>query len=352
MFAASPDAYVRRMKLFASCSMAAVMGVAAVLWVGPVGAASAEEQPAPGVRSASADADADYAASVTFRIGAGMALGKPTTGLKQRAEAFVAPEDVGGYGAGFRFAFNKWDFGEKPSSVVDVAWPILQGKDRAKTDLTVSARIEFEPTSDVRPGVSRAPQPPHYECYVKDAKGQVSSRIHCWMERHGLDKDWDLHLTDDDLNRRAEVSGSFRTEGLLSLEDGKYTPGPELYVKGAPAVRTGQSTQFDAVRGRNESPVTMKVAKMDFDYTLFEDGQPVRTPWGTKLSVVGSVSNDGGGFWFMGQSDCYFKDEHGRRFDDPRFSCAMNSKNAKTSVKDGRINYITDFVVSRNKADQ
>lgn len=352
MFGVFVDAYVRNMKWFASYSLAALMSVAAICWVAPVGAASAEEQPSPGVRSESASTEADYAASVAFRIGAGMSLGAPTTRVNRRTEAFSAPTDVGGDGAGFRFAFNKWHTGEFQSTIVDVAWPIRKGKAKEKTDLTLSTRIEFEPIADIGTGTPRAPLAPHYECYVKDSKGQVSSKVHCWMERHGLDKDWDLHLTDDDLNRRAEVSGSFRTEGQLSLQGGEYTAGPaphvpELYVSGAPAVRAGESTQFDAVRGRNESPATLKVARMDFKYGLFEGGQPVTSVYGTKLYLVGHVANDAGGFWSSGDSECYLKDEHDRRIDDPRFSCEMTGKYAKTALSDGRVHYITDFVISR-----
>jgi hypothetical protein len=337
------------MKFFVSCSMAALMGVAAILWAGPVGAASAEERPAPGVGSASAAAKADHAASVAFRVGAGMSLGEPTTNLNQRTEALDYVSDVGKRSAGYTVAFNDWQPGTEDFTIADVSWPILQGKDRVKTDFTLSARLQFRPIFGLGLDTTRPPTVPGYGCEVKDVKGQISDRIHCWMERHGWDNDWDLHLTDDDVNRRAEVSGSFRTEGSVSLEKGTFS-GEELHVKGAEAVHTGESTQFDAVRQRFESPTTTKEANIGFLYSLYDGGQPVRSKVdGSLLRVTGGVSNYAGPFWFTGDSKCFFINERGLPVEDSGYSCAMNGHYVQTSFSDGRVHYITDFVVSRNK---
>lgn len=335
------------------------MGVAAVMWAGPAGVASAEEAPASGVQSVAAAAKADHAASISFRVGAGMTLGEPTTRVNQRTEALDYLSDLGNRGAGFSVAFNDWAPGTEDFTIAEVSWPILQskdraepepGKDKAKPDFTLSARLEFHPIFGLGLDTTRPPTLPGYKCEVRDSKGQISSKIHCWMERHGWDNDWDLHLTDDDLDRRAEASGSFRTEGSVSLEGGTYAAGPELYVEGAGAVHAGESTQFDAVRQRNERPATTKVATIYFKYSLLDAGQPVRSKTdGSRLTLMGSVSNDAGGFWYSGKSECSFINERGLPVEDSGYSCAWNDHHAKTAYNDGRVHYITDFVVSRNK---
>jgi hypothetical protein len=307
-----------------SLSCAAVAACVSVLaGVGPVGWASAAEEP----EARSLAVKVPKTLGFYFHVADGISLGIPTVINKSGIPSVEALTDEGGGGAGYRVTYES-GWGSTPEPV-QVAWPIHQAPG-GRTGKTLTCRT------------ARAT-----ECWVMER----DTHFHAYLNQRGLDNDWDVHLTDDRVDRWAEASGAIRAEGPVSLEGGKFTTESALRVDGASAVSAGRSTQFDAVltpgdqKNQLDEPDT---ARMKFTYELRDNGKPANSKWnGTRLSVKGDVSNEREQWKFQGGSSCEIVD----LFDiaDPGYTCTMKSAYPYTSPADGRVHYITDFTVSKVK---
>jgi hypothetical protein len=151
------------------------------------------------------------------------------------------------------------------------------------------------------------------------------------------------------LNRLAEVSGTIKAVGSVSLVQGEFTPSSKLHLDGAVAVSQNTWTQFDTVlaSGDEEGKDT---ARMKFQYALLDDGKPVLSKDnGQPLYVFGNASNRRAWEQFIGGSSCHFitLDDHIETH--PDYTCTTKGAHAETGIRDGRVHYVTDFTVNKIK---
>jgi hypothetical protein len=163
------------------------------------------------------------------------------------------------------------------------------------------------------------------------------------MAQRGLDLDWDLYLTDDGVDRVAEASGSIKTDGLISLERGRFLTESKLRLNGANEVWADSSTQFDAVLTSTDATSEPDTARAHFEYALLVNGQPLYDKaTGQRVVVRGDVSNQRG--WvYKGDSSCAIVTESGVPYESNHYTCSMKGSYAKTGTS--RVHYITEFTV-------
>lgn len=340
---------------------AVLASVAALVCVGSVGAASADEMSDAGADKPSVQWCTpwhcpDETAYVRFHVGESLTLGKPKLINNKNAPSvdYHSYLDDGGAekSSGFQTTYRQV---HRPEIDVEVSWPILRGPDGATTGYTVNSRIHGHHVSGER---MPAPSQLEGDCSVTGPSGE--DRFHCSMNRRAwrcdtMDcwgyTDWDLHLTDDRVDRLAEASGAVKTQGSVSLGNGEFATDSQARIDGAKAVPAGKSTQFDAVRKLTDGvtdPARSERAQMTFTYALLDGDLPARAENGQRLYVSGSVSNFRGPLWFSGNSSCDIITADGDVVENSGYSCNRESAHPNTGIKDGRIHYITDFTVKKN----
>jgi hypothetical protein len=241
---------------------------------------------------------------------------------------------VGDKGAGYTFTSRK--DGYRLNDALEVTYPILHGPYFVPTSNTVTTRVDLSDWTGFAP---------HWGCTVAGPDPAILKRLHCSMDRRGLDWDFEFQLTYDDVDRSAEASGSIKTDGSVSLSEGKFTTESGTHQDGASEIPVNSSTQIDAVLGSKEGSHEPDTARMKFKYALYDGGVPVRSKLdGQLLFVEGDVSNTRGDK-FTGGSYCNIVTDHGQREDNSGYSCDTEGHYALS----GRIQYITDFSVSKNK---
>lgn len=300
---------------------AVIASVAAFSCVWPTGVASAADEPL------------DRHSSVVFRMSSGLTLGRGITTLNKGMSDPVFLTHAGDKGAGYTFASRTR--GYRLNDVLEVSYPILRGRYFVPTSNTVTTRVDLSDWTGFGP---------RWGCTVAGPDPKIVKGLHCSMERRGLDWDFELQLTHDDVNRSAEASGSIVTDGSVSLSEGKFTSESLVRQDGASEVPVNSSTQIDAVLASNEGSHESDTARMKFKYALFDDGVQVRSKLdGQLLYVEGNVSNTRGDK-FTGGSKCAIVTEQGQDEWNSGYSCDTESHYALS----GRIQYITDFSVSKN----
>jgi hypothetical protein len=334
--------YVKRISLF---FLAILSGVAVLSGAARLDVASAEELPGPRPHAAAESTQsnltplyAPYSAKVVFHVSEGVLLGAPAANRREERLIHLEPLlDSGSKGAGYEISFwNMRDRGGR--AVAEVSWPILVGVDGSDTQYKVSARIGIGGKFDV----------PDQICKVTNPAGGETGPFHCSMVRRGLDWDWDLHLSDDRVERVAEASGAFTTEGSVSLGDGKFGTDSQLRINGAGAVGKQSTTQFDAVLSPFDHTDRPDTAQMRFGYALLDDGKPVYSKVdGRQLYILGDVSNKREPKQFTGSSSCDFVTDGGRIDENSGYSCDRRGGYAGSGTHDRQAHYFTDFVVTK-----
>jgi hypothetical protein len=336
--------------------VAVLASVSALVCAGSVAAASAEEL-------AGADAEElsvqtcnkwncpDEAANIRFHVGESISLGAPTVVTNHNTQSvgyhsYLNDEDAE-KSSGFQTTY------QQPFRIevdVEVSWPILRGPDGAQTGHTVRARIHGSSSRWAQHQLAA-------DCSVTGPSG--GSRYKCYLNRRAWKcdhsdcwgyADWDLHLTDDRVDRLAEASGAIKTEGSVSLGNGEFDTDSSARIDGATTVPAGKSTQFDAVRKLTDGvtdPARKDRAHMAFTYALSDGGRPVRSQNGQQLYVSGSVSNSRGPFWFSGKSSCDIITADGTVVENSGYACNREGAHPNTGITDGRVHYITDFTIKK-----
>jgi hypothetical protein len=233
-----------------------------------------------------------------------------------------------GTGAGFTFTFNK-SVTESPDTpaAAAVSWPVLQNGE--ETVYTVTARIGIGPLTEE-------------SCKVIDQHDQETSHFHCTLAGRGADYDWDMHITDDRVDRWVEASGAIKAQGTVSLADGTFTTTSKTYRRGATDVPAGSSTEFDAVTKPGEDNDT---ASIEVWYDLLDSGRAVYGRDGSPLRVRATVSNERYS-WFREASSCEIRSDAGIEIHS-NYSCDKKGDFAHTGIRDGHVHYIADFTVSK-----
>lgn len=322
------------MKRFSLSCVTVLTCVAALAGAGPVGSASAQELmtggAAPGaVSNGATDKETTYTASVPFHTSAGIQLAQPTTTVEHRVGSLTHLSNADGTAAGFTFTFDESaiDTPDAPAAAA-VTWPVLQ--DGEKTGYTVTARIGIGSlTTDE-------------SCKVRDANDQETSHFHCTLAGRGLDYDWDMHITDDRVDRWVEASGSIKAEGSVSLANGTFDTTSKTYRRGAADVPAGLSTEFDAVTKPGEDNDS---AYIEVWYDLLDNGRSVIARDGSPLRVKATVSNKRF-WWFQEGSSCEIRGNSGIEVHSS-YSCDMVGDYAHTGIGDGHVHYFTDFTVKK-----
>lgn len=316
--------------------MAILASMAAFAFEGPVALASTSEL----------DTQGGHSASVVYHVANNLHLGSPKTTVDQRLR-FVRPiNDVsdrsrGGHlsGAGYQFSFANYAT-RGGAAAVEVSWPILSGAQGTETGHTLTARIDLDDWTDISP---------NWGCSVKDQNGIDTHRFTCFLVRRGLDYDWDLRVAEATVGaqRHAEASGAIRAGDTLSLAGGSFITGSAMHLRGAAAVPSGSSTQFDAVRMPDDTTPKPDVARMAFTYELLDNGKPALSKNdGQPLSVRGNVWNERGS---QGGSSCEIITPDKRVERDSGYSCEVAGDYAPTGRLPARDrgHYIADFMVSK-----
>jgi hypothetical protein len=337
------------MKRFSVCCAAFVASVAALAGLVPTGVAFADEGRVSDAASEPVSSNGigvDLSeGTVIYHVGAGVHLGEASTSIPRNPNGangvyHLEPlYDVGEKGAGFNI---KW---RNNVALAEVSWPIQDTSGKA-TGYSVTTRFRVSPVRFLIP-----------HCTIMGPDGPDQGPFQCTIIRRGLDYDWDMYVTDSRVNRWAETSGSIKTERSISLEDGKFWTESAKFLRGASQVagpwngggkQPSRSTQFDAVLTEGNQTQAPDSARMGFTYALLDDGQPVydaRT--GKRLYVIGNASNDREKTEFKGNSSCVIGTLGGGPAENTGYACYIKDHYAYTGVKDGRINHITDFRVSK-----
>jgi hypothetical protein len=279
-----------------------------------------------------------WSAGVFYHVENGVVLGAPVVNSKNENLSLLV--DVGGKGAGYRLG----GVGPTPSAA-DVKWPILDRSTGSPTGYWVNAKIGITSFLDAHW---------KWECNVwSERAGESSSGPYqCDLVGRGTDLDWDLHLTDDRVQRRLEASGSVRTDGSVSLETanglrfGGYQTESTVRVDGADIVpATGAATQFGAVVTSTDKPKEQDTARMTFFYAIHDASAPGD---GRRYYVHGNVSNHEGRA-YKGGSFCDITDYLGNVVHDSGYTCTMDSYYGGAVNTSGRAQYITDFTVGTKR---
>lgn len=282
--------------------------------------------------------------SVTFHAGDGITLKYPTKTWKDDVSNFQRLFYEGGDGAGFSYDANS-NPGKEWGGMAGgkMSWPIRQYG--SETGYTVTARVGegWDGDFPYEPG-----------CVITDSNDRQTGPFHCTMAERKLDNDYDLHITDDRVNRWAEASGSITTTGKISLQavpdEDTYFTESQRKVVGTATVDAGASTEFDAVLVQNEDTSEPNTARMSFKYALLDDGKPVTSSInGKPLYVEGEVSNERGVFVFSGASSCHFASQDGVVDGNSGYSCDMSGDFAHTGTGDGHVHYVNDFTISKKQ---
>jgi hypothetical protein len=314
------------MKRFTLTCSAVLATVAAVAGVGPAGWGTA------GAEAATQDDDLTRL-TVNFHVADGITLGKQTVLKNENTFTLDPLVDVGGRGAGYESTYNP-----RNRLDVSVSWPVLQGRDAAVTGYTLTCKTGAGAVLSI-------------ECSVSGP--DKSNPFHASVNQRGGEHDWDVHVTDDRVDRLAEASGAVRTDGSVSLLEplfGSYYTESEMRLDGASAVPVNSSTQFDAVLRPSDRERSLRepdTARMTFVYAMYADGRPAYSSDGKRLYVRGNVWNDRSGV-FLGGSSCEIGIADGTVVENSGYTCSMQGAHPDTGVKDGRVHYITDFTVGRN----
>lgn len=321
-------------------SLGVVVSIAALACAGPVAWASAEE--VPGI---------NHDASVVFHVGHGISLGSPISAAPGRTERFGLLTDAGDKGAGFSIAWNEDAYADGNAGA-KVEWPIIQNG--SKTDYTLTSRIGFGKKS------RDTDFPLGQTCTVSGPNGQGAGNFHCSMTQRGRGNVWDLYVTDDRVDRRAEVSGSITTDSHVSLTAGEFVTQSrqarqdQLRVDGAADIPSSSSTQFDSVLRPQDTTLIPDRALMAFMHAILEDGKPVYSKDdGQRLFVRGNVKNKRSqgltGDWFTPESSCDIVTEKNHVDKNSGYSCDMKGDFVHTGNRDGDVHYRTDFTVSKKR---
>lgn len=328
------------MKQISLSSLAIVSIIAALGSVGVPQVASAVDLPDSGAEGGLASTQSDpkeYATGFFFHVGAGLRLGSPKVIKNEGTLALKPLLDMDTKGAGYTSRFL--GMAKRHHELdVEVSWPILKGANETNTTYTVTSRMYD----------SKNANRTYYECAVTDSSGKETGPFHCSMARRGLDLDWDLHLTDDGVDRVAEASGSIKTDDSVSLEDGQFQTESPLRLNGAGEVWANSSTQFDAVLASEDKTSESETARAHFEYALLVDGQPLYDKWtGKRVFVRGDVSNRRGMFVYTGASSCAIVTQNGLPADSTGYTCSREESHAKTGTS--RVHFITDFTVKKRQ---
>jgi hypothetical protein len=279
--------------------------------------------------------------SVHFRVATGITLGAPALMENRGTWSFDFLTDVGSQHAGYAV---EHDFGIY-NHAVTVSWPILIGNDREATGQTLICRTYG--TSSVTSGTECRTSGGHRFQVTVDETSDDSSRQH-WAR-------WDVRITDGDVKRLAEASGSIKTDGSVKL-DGSYLAPEKAYqtesrlrIDGVDVVPMNSLTQFDAVLTtddleRPKKPKEPETARMKFRYAILDASQPDRSI--PQYYVRGDVFNHRGGK-FTGGSSCEIVDYLDNPVEDSGYTCTMDGYYAGAINTAGRAHYITDFTVSK-----
>lgn len=326
------------MKRISLSSLAIVTTIAALGSVGVPGVAAAVELPDSGVEGGVVSTQAnpnEYASGFYFHVGAGLRLGSPKVTKNEGTLALKLLLDMDTKGAGYTSRFL--GMAKRHHELdVEVSWPILQGVKESNTTYTVTSRMYD----------SKNANRTYYECAVTDSNGKETGPFHCSMARRGLDLDWDLHLTDDGVDRVAEASGSVTTDDSVSLEGGKFRTESPLRLSGAGEVWANSSTQFDAVLTSKDKTSESDTARAHFEYALLVDGQPLYDKaTGQRVFVRGDVSNQQGAIVYTGKSSCAIVTQSGVPAESTGYTCSRKESHAKTGTS--RVHFITDFTVKK-----
>lgn len=324
-----------------SC-MAILASVAVAAGAAPAGFASAEEQRHSGTRSeGSLLTQSSHNVGVYFHVGYGLALGKPTEIANRFSLPYAHFLDVGAKGAGYKFRMTRAS-AAATRSVMSVSWPILEGRTGwSDSGYRVVSTIKGETGSS---GWEET-------CRIDDPRDLGGTYFHCNQVRRGLDFDWDLHITDDRVDRAAEASGAIRAVGPVSLSSGVTYSESKLQLIGSEAIPEHSSTQFDAVLTPSDKTSEPDTARMKFNYALNDGGQPVySTKNGRPLHVRGYVANQRTRTRFDGGAWCEFVTSETEVEKDSGYTCELEWGNyANTGTKDGHVHYIVNFAVKKNE---
>lgn len=328
--------------------LAILVSVAVLAGAGPAGPATAEEGPGSGADSEMSTLIAGDVedVGVYFHVGAGLSLGKPTEVINRFTTPFRRFLDVGDKGAGYKFRMTK-SLSHFDRSHMVMSWPILEGR-------TGWSDSGYRVISTIKGRTNDSGWVE--ECMIDDPRHQGGTHFHCNQVRRGLSFDWDLHITDDRVDREAEASGAIKAIGSVSLTGGLTYSESKLQVIGAEAVGENESTQFDAVlrssdkeKGREMSePDT---ARVKFQYAVNDGGQPALSKKnGRQLFVSGYVSNKRTKPMFSGGAGCKLITGQDEVEENSGYSCVpVWSDYAHTGIKDGHVHYIVNFEVRKNE---
>lgn len=318
---------------------------------GPAALASAEEVPIArtdtGVSTPQPGREGEVAGNVFFRAGYGLSLGRPTTVMNSGTWTLDHFLNAADKGVGYRMTFD--DPWTAPVPEVKVTWPLLQGDasdEEHDTGYTVSALTAY---SYYRGGVEYRDGRYRKDCTVTDRNGQQSDRYQCSLEIRSGTWDYYLHLTDKQVDRLAEASGTISTVGSVSLEEGSFETESSRYVSGAKAVPAGSSTQFDATLSSSDVVEERRLARGTFKYALLDDGKTVLDrESGQPLYVSGKVYNYNG-VSFRGGSACQIVAGPAYRpVENSGYSCEIDGYYGGSVLTAGRAQYITDFTIRKN----
>jgi hypothetical protein len=315
-----------QVKRFSLLSLAILTSVTALVGIGPIGSAGAEEPP-----------QGKWTANVYFRASYGVSLGKPTVVTNSGTWSLNHFLLVGDKGAGYRMKFDP-PYYIRPAPDVQVKWPLLEGDARV-TDFTVSAGMTFADSG-----------PLDERCTVTDRDGQKSDRYQCSLQQRGIVRNWDLILTDNQVDRLAEASGTITTVGPVSLEGGTFETASPHHVRSAKAVPADSSTQFDATLGSSDVVTERRLASGKFRYALLDGGTPVHDrESGEPLYVSGTVYNYNGAS-FKGGSNCQIVAGPAYRpVANSGYSCDIDGYYGGSVLTAGRAQYITDFTIHKKR---
>lgn len=331
------------MKQLSRSCLAIVAGAAILASAGPAGLAFADEAPdtaaSAGQSSLQVSEKDTLLDSVTFHAGDGIRLGNMSTVHNDHTVSLKPIMDADGSGEGFESAVKNYADRDGNDSVVEVSWPILEDSG-TQTGSTVSTRIVWGRASEF-------PTEASCKINVVDPVAPQHGRFRCKLQERGWDNDWDLFVTGDAVDRRAEASGTIKTTGSVSLHDGYRFTESSLRKDGAAVIPAQSSTQFDTVLRPVDHPQNeADTARMIFTYALFDNGEPVYSKKsGKQLLVAGNAANARGDV-FKGSSSCNIVSAAGME-EDSGYTCQVQGDYVATGIVDGRVRYDATFTVGK-----
>lgn len=157
------------------------------------------------------------------------------------------------------------------------------------------------------------------------------------------------------LNRWAASSGTVKTDGHVSLQDGSYNSEQTPYhTEGTPTVGTNSSTDFSAVVREGDKTVFPDQARTDFSYRIVMDGVP-QNMW-----LAGWVDNHRWKTKFESDAQCFVSTvnpnapsapplEKLDRVGASMFDCAVTGDFVHGPHEDGNGHYAATFTVSKRQ---